>query len=237
MRWPVVLALLVAAIAGYVAINSATVRYRLTLEAEVDGVRKTGSGVIEVSYSKENFPISSAQFHINFRGEAVVVDLGSRGLLFALLKEGTDSRSGADYIVLRAFNFPGGALPSPVLDGLGKVRRLSGKVDLPLTSLPMLVRFRDPNDMKAVERVDPLDIGKSFGAGTKLVRATLEIVSPGIWPFSLIGITGEPITRGIEHWLAWWNAPKPWLKPIGNGHFVDTRTETFRVNKVDFQRG
>jgi hypothetical protein len=237
MRWPVVLALIVAAISGYVAINSATVRYRLTLEAEVDGVRKTGSGVIEVSYSKQTVLISQAEFGVDFRGEAVVVDLGTRGLLFALLRQGTDSRSGPDYIVLRAFNFPGGALPRPVLEGLGKVRRLSGKVDLPLTSLPLLVRFRNPNDLQSVERVDPLDIGKSFGVGTRLVRASLEIVSSGTWPFSVIGISGEPITRGIGRWLDWQNLPKPWLKPTGNGNFVDTRTDTFKVNKEDFQKG
>ncbi|MGO3933650.1 hypothetical protein NP284_35705, partial [Rhodopseudomonas pseudopalustris] len=143
MRWLIGFALIVAAVSGYVAINSATVRYRLTLEAEIDGVRKTGAGVVEVSYSKQNLPISQAEFRIDIRGDAVVVDLGPRGQLFALLREGSDSRSGADYIVLRAFNFPGGALPRPVLDGLGKVRRLSGKVDLPLRSLPLLVRFRD----------------------------------------------------------------------------------------------
>ena len=201
MKWPsvaVVAALIVAGIAVYTAAFSATVRYRLTIEAEVNGERKTGSGVIEVTYSKNNDPISQSEFSIDVRGEAVVIDLGPRGILFALLKGDTDSRSGPEYIVLRAFNFPGGALPLPVREGLLKVKRLSGTIDLPLTSFPLLVRFRDLNDPKTVERVDPLDIGKSFGAGARLVRATLEIVPAGIWPFSRYGFTGESITRGIE---------------------------------------
>lgn len=102
------LAIAFAGVAAYVAAFSTTVRYQLTLEAEVDGKPKTGSGVIEVTYSKNNDPVSQAEFSINVRGEAVALDLGSRGTLFALLKGGTDSRSGPDYIVLRAFDFPGG---------------------------------------------------------------------------------------------------------------------------------
>jgi hypothetical protein len=70
-------------------------------------------------------------------------------------------------------------------------------------SLPLLVRFRDIDDPKSVEEVDPLDIGKSFGAGAELVRATIEIVPVGIWPLNSFGITGEPITTGIEKRLSW----------------------------------
>lgn len=213
------LAVLLAVFAVYTSVFSATVRYRLTLETEVDGEPKTGSGVIEVSYSKNNDPISSAEFSIDVRGEAVVLDLGPRGVLLALLKGDSDSRSGPEYIVLRAFNFPGGALPSPVANGLSQVKRLSGKVDLPLTSLPLLVRFRDLDDPKSVEKVDPLDIGKSFGVGAKLVGATLEIVPMGIWPFSWFGITGEPITRGLSSKLKW-------LPEYYDRHLDGERTET-----------
>jgi hypothetical protein len=204
-RLGIAVTLIFVGVAVYVAMFSATLRYRLTLEAEVDGQRRTGSGVIEVTYAQNNDPISRSAFSIGVRGEAVVLDLSARGTLFALLKGDTDSRSGAEYIVLRAFNFSGGALPLPVGDGLSKVKRLSGKVELPLTSLPLLVHFRDLNDPKTVEKVDPLDIEKSFSAGTKLVRATIEIVSAGVWPFSRYGVTGEPITKGLDAKLIWLN--------------------------------
>ena len=193
----------VAAYFVYGAVFSATVRYCLTLQAEVDGEPKSGSGIIEVTYSKNNDPISQAAFSIDVRGEAVILDLGPRGTLFALLKADTDSRSGPEYIVLKAFDCPGGALPSPVINGLQQVRHLSGKRELALTSLPLLVRFRDPNDPKTVERVNPLDLERSFGAGVKLVHAELEIVPAGIWPFNSIGITGEPLTTGINLRLKW----------------------------------
>lgn len=205
MKWlGISAAAVVVALIGYgMAFPSATVRYRLTLEASVDGEPKIGSGVIEVTYGKNSQFISTSLFSIDVRGEAVALDLGSRGVLFALLKEDSDSRSGPEWIVLRAFHFPGGAMPSPVDKGLGDIRALSGKVELPLTSLPLLVRFRDLDDPKSVERVDPSNIAKSFGQDARLVGATLEIVPSGALPLSLLGLTGEAITTGIDERLAW----------------------------------
>jgi hypothetical protein len=233
--WGVVAVLIAIVVFIAVAFPSVTTRYRLTLEAIVDGETKTGSGVIEVTYGK-NSKLSRSEISINVRGEAVALDLGSRGTLFALLREGVDIRSGPEWIVFRAAGFPYGNLPSPVEDGFRQVRRLSGTFELPLTSLPLLVRFRDPNDQLTVEKVDPLDIAASFGSGAKLTHATLQIVPAGIWPWSLWGITGEPITGGIEQKLPWWNAPKPWLQPTGSGTFIDTRTDKFKVYKGDFKK-
>jgi hypothetical protein len=208
MKWLGVFTAVVVVLAAYIAVFSTTIRYRLTLEAEVDGEPRTGSGVIEVSYSKNNDPISSAEFSTSVRGEAVVLDLGPRGTLFALLKGDTDSRSGPEYIVLRAFDFPGGAFPHPIKSGLRQVQHLSGKREVPLTSLPLMVRFRDLNNPMTIEKLDPLDLEKSFGPATKLNRATLEIVSSGIWPFNVLGISGEPITNNIEQRLRWLGGTK-----------------------------
>jgi hypothetical protein len=214
-RLGIFLALIIAAIVVYrIAYPSVTVRYRLTLEAQVDGEPKTGSGVIEVTYSKIVQLWGRTDLGIGVRGEAVVLDLGSRGTLFALLKADTDSRSIPESIVLRAFNFDGGAFPgSSVEEGLQQLQRLSGKRELPLTSLPLLVRFRDLNDPMRVERVDPFDLGKSFGAGVKLERATLEIMPAGTWPFNSYGITGEPVTTVIDERLLW-------LQKL-NGRYLD----------------
>jgi hypothetical protein len=207
-KWLAIVAAVAVTVAVFAALfPSATVRYRLTLEAEVEGKPTNGSSVVEVAYrANPRILGASAQFVTEVRGEAVVLDLGQRGTLFALLKEGEDSRSNPDNIVLRAFNFPGGALPRPVEKGIGDVRKLSGKVQLPLKSLPLLVRFRDINDPMTIEKVDPLDLEKSFGPEAKLTRATLEIVPAGIPPLSWIGITGEPLTDSLEKKLAWLNA-------------------------------
>lgn len=216
MKWLGIVAALVALapVAYGVAYPSLTLRYRLTLEAEVDGKPKTGSGVIEVIYSKQPEFASGRGLVSSHRGEAVVLDLGERGTLFALLTAGSDNRSIPESIVLRAFNFDGGAFPGPTVEaGQKQLQQLSGKRELPLTSLPLLVRFRDLNDPMTVEKVDPFDISKSFGADARLVRATLEIVPAGIWPFNRYGITGEPITTGILERLLW-------LKRL-NGGYLD----------------
>jgi hypothetical protein len=204
-RLGIAVALIASAIVFYVvAYPSLTLRYRLTLEAQVDGEPRIGSGVIEVTYSKVVRLWATTELSIGVRGEAVALDLGSRGMLFALLAAGADSRSIPESIILRAYDFDGGAFPGhSVEEGQEQLRRLSGKRELPLTSLPMLVRFRDLNDPMTVERVSPLNIGERFGADAKLVRATLEIVPAGTWPLSSFGITGEPITIGILDRLAW----------------------------------
>lgn len=235
-KWLAILvAIIVAGIALLmIAFPSAAVRYRLTLEATVKGEPKTGSGVIEVTYGKNSTFLSHSELSINVRGEAVSLDLGEQGILFALLKGGTDSRSSPDWIVFRAANFPYGSLPRPVEEGLRQVRKLSGKYELPLTSLPLLVRFRDLTDPTTVERVDPLDIGKSFGDGAKLTRATLEIVPAGIWPFNWYGITGELITSRIEKQL-------PWLKGmttnIDGTSFTSSNKLSNSLNSNDFKKG
>ena len=227
----------VVAMAFMVMLPSATIRYRLTLEALVDGRPRVGSEVIQVSYQKNlGLLPNEAVFSVNVRGQAVQLDLGKPGVLFALLREGDEVRTAPEWIVLLAFGIGGGGMPRPIGDGIRQIRKLSGKVELPLTSLPLLVRFRDLNALTTVERVNPLDLEASFGAGVKLVRATLEIVPAAIWPLNAYGVTGVPITTGIEDKLPWWNGPFPWLKSMGNGTFVDTRTQAFKVNKADFKR-
>lgn len=237
MKWLSVFAVATAitiAVVGYQAFTPiTTLRYRLTLEAEVNGKRLIGSGIVEVTYAKAAGILSPGEYGAHVRGEAVILDLGARGLLFALLRAGQDSRSGPDYIVLRAFNLPGGALPRPAEDGIRQVARLSGKVELPLTSLPLLVRFRDVNDPLTVEKVDPLDLAASFGAGVRLTTATLEIVSSRSVPMSWIEPEGEPITTGIVGRL-------PWLVRIQSNIDGTFSTSSNRLSNVlhsgDFER-
>jgi hypothetical protein len=79
MKWLGIAGLLIAGMVVFyvMAYPGLTLRYRLTLEAQVDGGPKVGSGVIEVTYS-EQINIRS-ELNIGYRGEAVVLDLGDRG--------------------------------------------------------------------------------------------------------------------------------------------------------------
>lgn len=116
------------------------------------------------------------------------------------------------------------------------MRQLSGKVELPLDSLPMLVRFRDPSDPLTVERVNPNNLPEQFGKGVKLTRATLQVAPASSWFVGPSSSKIEPIVTGIESKLPWWNAASPWLKPLGNGVFEDTRRDSLRIEKADFKR-
>ena len=63
--------------------SGAAYRYRLTLDVETPEGAKTGSSVIEVRTWETHFEGKRTNHEV--RGQAVVVDLGARGLLFALL--------------------------------------------------------------------------------------------------------------------------------------------------------
>jgi hypothetical protein len=135
------------------------------------------------------------------RGEATVVDLGPRGLLFAtvaseeaLLSGRVGFYAGCEAPFPRA-KFPGkfvqgGSSDDEYRDYLDELNRQKPKGDLPFNGLPMLARFGDPSDPTSVERVDPSDLAASFGAGVKFDRMSIEI-------------TDDPVTTGIEAVLPW----------------------------------
>ena len=102
-----------------------------------------------------------------------------------------------------------------------------------MTNLPLLVRFGDLNNPMTIEKLDPLDLGKSFGPATKMNRATLEIVSSRIWPLNVLGISEEPITNHIEQRL-------PWLAGTKGGYLdggSTSRNAPLGLHGGDFKTG
>jgi hypothetical protein len=212
-------------LAWWWAYPSATVRYRLTLQAEVDGKPVSGFGVIEAYYGKALRLLgASAEFQSFARGQAVMLDLGTRGVLFALLKEGGNPRSSPEQLFFVALGYPYGLgsyqrhVDASMAHEVGPAIRamafgtLSGKSGpLAPDQLPLLVRFRDINDPKTVERVDPANLSAAFGHGVRLTAARIDTVPSGLWPFNLLDLPwpqalfGVPITRGIEQRLGWLN--------------------------------
>jgi hypothetical protein len=188
----VVLAIIAGLYAAYVyAYPSATIRYRLTLTVAADGAEHTGSGVIQVTYGKNvRLLVGGAEIYIQIKGEAVAVDIPGRGTLFAALHAGASRRSNPEWFVLNTFGFPGGGLGRPVESGLNRLRTLTGRVELAPGDLPLLVRFRDIDDPKTVERIDPESLAATFGRGVSLKQQTIEI-------------TRDPVTTGIEKRLTW----------------------------------
>jgi len=208
-KWIIAAAMLGAIwLAWNVAYPSGTWRYKITVEVETPEGIKTGLAVREVTFQRMPHPLphmKSASSRL--KGEAVVVDLGKRGVLFALIngyKIGVDH---AELLPFYIFSFPKNGPTSR--EGLGYYSNLkAGPKELEPQYYPVLVRFRDMNDPKTVESLlemekcpghhgagEPLCVQKdrfeeAFGEGVKVKAVTIEM-------------TDEPITTGIVKWLHW----------------------------------
>lgn len=144
--------------------------YRLTVEVDTPDGLKTGSSVIEV-------------------------DLGQRGVVFALLRSKDDVDFAARIMFLLA---PKGTLDEdPYLGRFANMLEMREPIELPATQKkinpslaemkgrPMLVTFTDLSDPTSVAEVDPDDLAPTFGKGVSLKRITVQI-------------TNDPVTTGIE---------------------------------------
>jgi hypothetical protein len=155
---------------------------KLIVEVTTPEGLRSGSAVSNVKWGE---PGIHGHYKTDYRGEATAVDLGERGILFALIGEGTKQIAAytlhevlgerrADYEKL----FP-------------KIEQFRGKRDVPRERYPLLVTFDDISDPATVKRVDPDDLAGSFGPGVSLKRITLSI-------------TDEPVTEGeVEKVLGW----------------------------------
>lgn len=219
-----------------------TWRYRLSVTVETPEGRRTGSGVVEIasSYPLLKFVFGRRGSSFTLRGEAAVVDLGPRGVLFALLS----SENNVDnwrYIVWKSFPWAQvGGQETP--EGARYYRSLKGETLVPRSSLPLIVKFADLNDPMSVQRVEPLSASVSFGSGVIVSEVKIEMVESGIRPFNrmtrcypiLERICGTPFNLNVRQYLPWWKPgggildgrgvhilqpPQPLSNQIGHGDF------------------
>jgi hypothetical protein len=183
-------------------------RYRLTLFVETPEGEKSGTGVVEILVTKAAVSLNQMPMSWELRGEAVSVDLGKRGILYAILGGGGPRQSFL-------------ALPQVVFERTGildrrytaeeresKLDGLKASAELTRDEIPFLVHFRDVNDPNTVEIVDPDALAKSFGEGVRLLRAIIEM-------------TKEPTTTGIEKKLRWLS--QYYDRQLGGARFPEIR--------------
>jgi len=219
-------------------------RYRLTVEVDTPEGLKTGSSVIEVSTAvagKYTIPNPSV-ISQRVRGEAVAVDLGKRGVLFALLH----SEGNADWASNVMFRFAPDIPPTHDAEGrfdspahfkarFKAMLRQRGLIALPATfpegsalrdqsPRPMLVRFIDIADPTTVEKIDPDNLAATFGEGVKLKRITVQI-------------TDDPLTTGIEKRLGWLPDQRGSLIPIPRGKSIGEMPIGSDITEGDFSKG
>jgi len=219
-RYIVALALL-ALVAWWVwAYPTATLRYRMTVTVETPEGIKSGSAVreVEIVSGPKILPEASA-ISTSVRGEAVMVDLGARGMLFALMRG--NGQLGVDYghtIIRDVFPVPDSiyGLRGSVRQSVryyGQLGHEKQKRTLGTEQYPMMVRFRDLNEPKTIEDVyarprtitpenrvlakrDPFEV--AFGEGVKLKDITIEI-------------TDDPVTTAIVRVLPWLSTLRGYL--------------------------
>ena len=199
-RWLGPLALLATlVIADQIRINRPGHKYRLTVEVETPEGVKLASGVMAVhpdrSYSRGG--------HTRTRGDAVFVDLGGSKNLVALLAHLDKSVELDDmnYLALRAYDAAGRKV------SFNDMNRMTGAVPVQGALIPVLVSFGDPGDPVTARAVQPDEVEAVLGKGIHLHGISAEVVPNGLWPLDLGGPFGEPVTRGIEAKLPWWNRP------------------------------
>jgi hypothetical protein len=197
-KWIGPLALLAVLVIGdQIRINRPGHKYRLTVEVETpEGVR-SASGVMSVhpdrGYSRGG--------HTSTKGDAVFVDLGGGKNLVALLAhiDGALDLDGMNYVALRAYKAAGRNV------SFNEMSRMTGAVPVTGGLIPVLVTFAASGDPASARAVPPDDLAAALGNGFRLHGVFAEGVPNGVWPLDFGGALGEPVTRGIEAKLPWWN--------------------------------
>jgi hypothetical protein len=166
-----------------------TYRYRLTVEVDTPEGLRSGSSVIEVRsrwYGNAALP-DQRGIHDEVEGEAVAVDLGTRGMLFATLRTRGQERWPAEVVssVLSKSRSGSGSEGRQRIDailGLRGVHVVPRQTTGPSRSdnYPLLVRFENVRDPRTAMMVDPDDLQSSFGQGVALRRITVSLTDDGV---------------------------------------------------------
>lgn len=152
-------------------------RYRLTIAIEIDGKVHSGSSVIEVIW-RERPGIGSFSSYI--RGQAVFIDLQSRGAIVATLTNGESYGPAQDGSLSVLWLVPRAFLLRDSGDDLPKLPTLRGRRELAPTNMPRLIWFPDVAEPKTARRFTAADIPTLFGPGARLRTAEVEITDAPI---------------------------------------------------------
>lgn len=158
-------------------------RYRLSVAVETDGRVHSGSSVIEVRYTfnpKWAGP-EVGMYNEYWLGQAVLIDLGSRGALVAALGGDDYDRTivRVDALAARAFQ-PDAARSNYFLVTLQRIRALSkmqGSADLNSNNLPPFIWFSDTEKLSSAKLLKPAEFASAIGDSTRLVTARVEMTT------------------------------------------------------------
>ena len=203
-----------------IADDTPSYRYRLKVEIETPEGLRAGSSVIEVDTAVSTGIPTPGAVQTRYRGEAVAVDLGERGTLFALMQ----SNERRDWAAQVMFLLAPSGVNSEGDRFLGRYQnmlKMRQEIALPRlynasryerasTGIPTLVTFKDMSDPQSVQRVDPENLAELFGEGVILRTISVQM-------------TDEPVTDRIESHLTWLDEyRRSWLN--GNSNVYEDLT-------------
>lgn len=203
-----------ALLAGCGLLGGNKYRFRMTVEVDTPQGLRSGSSVYEVEAVASRELITGGMgSYTRFRGEAVAVDLPGGKTLFALLRM-ANGTSADDHLGLMSMRAMDPALVYAHKDQ--SARRIAAgddirsPVEVAPEDYPLMVMFRDINDPRSVERVDPEAIG--------VKRIVLET-------------TSDEVTTGIEKRLGWLRDGGLTLDPGGAPTTNPTFAQTIRQSE------
>lgn len=216
-------------------------RYRMTVTVETPEGIKTGSAVRQIKVT-EGFKFAPEMTpSIELTGEAVVVDLGKRGVLFGTMYG--SSGGGDDYAWRLPFDtFPYPRHGTPKEQEEFKSYFKHAKAVLDGANYPYFFYFKDLNVPKTMEQVYKgqyrweKDKEGRFTGGKHVEAVTdkmAEVFGSGVRIKEVtIEMTDDPVTWEIEKWLPWL---KNWRDPsirfpetysyMGAGYFIQKNTK------------
>ena len=185
-------------------------RYRLTIAIEIDGKVHSGSSVIEINWRGQPYIPGAGSFARDIRGQAVFVDLQSRGAIVATLSPGDPSGAPPDGSRSVIWLLPQAFLGRVSGDDLPELPKLRGRRELAPTNMPRMIWFPDIAEPKSARRFTVTDIPTLFGPGARLTTAEVEITDAPIVvdidkKFPWFGMLQAPAARievGYGFWLS-----------------------------------
>tara|TARA_R110000772_G_scaffold73353_11_gene160431 strand:+ start:328 stop:1089 length:762 start_codon:yes stop_codon:yes gene_type:complete len=212
--------------------------YKITVEVETPEGLVSGHAVrrVQVRESTELSIPSPGSLRTKTIGEAVAVDLPNGETLFTLVSLSDSTTESA--IVPEDWVAPEGQKYSEAVARylaarkdqsfqLARDRWEPGYKDKKhpkhISNYPLFVRFRDVDDPKTIEFVDPDDLTFSFGNGYDLKGITVQI-------------TDEHVTQSILARLPWLNRQTGSLAPTSIGA-SDEKQQLATITEWNFYRG
>jgi hypothetical protein len=181
-------------------------RYRYTIDIETPEGIKSGITVREVFFPPADKNIYVGSNKGVARGEAVYIDLGQRGVVFAIMQDTANARNRFKSLVQTVFpTVPKVYDQERYQEVLKHYHNLRGvKGDVPPRNYPMFVHFKDLNDPQSIElvyerkrgsrrdmeQVDADRFEEVFGEGVRIKNITMEM-------------TDEPLEWKLENKLRW----------------------------------